>query len=119
MKSDDILVLAALGGLAFVLIGRMRPAAAQGTQYNPTMPYNPAIPVGQQPSGSPYNPATVAGWLGLVGVVKDTVDKFGGFGAFNGHDYVSGIDSAPALVESSNAASEHDSIWVAGPDWLN
>lgn len=108
MKSDDLLVLVALGGLGYVLMTRMRPAVAA-----PTTPVYPGVPTYQavQP-GSPYNPATVSGWLGVVKQAAGLVESFGSFG---GKDYVSGLDSAPALVNDST--SGHDSIWT-GPDWL-
>ena len=109
MKSDDLLVLVALGGLGYVLMSRMRPAAAPVA----TAPFYAGVPTAQavQP-GSPYNPATVAGWMGVVKQGLGLVESFGSFG---GKDYVSGLDSAPALVNDST--SDHDSIWT-GPDWL-
>lgn len=108
MKSDDILVLAALGGLGYVLMTRMRPAVAA-----PTTPVYAGVPSAQAvQAGSPYNPATVAGWMGVVKQAAGLVESFGSFG---GKDYVSGLDSAPALVNDSTG--DHDSIWI-GPDWL-
>ena len=116
MKSDDILVIMALGGLGYVLYTRIKKAAPAAATASPAMPFNAAVPVGQMPTGSPYNPATVGGWLALIKQVKDLAVPIG---SFEGHDYVGDTDSAPSLIEASNQAASHDSIWTgaAQPEW--
>lgn len=111
MKTDDLLVIAALGALGMVLYTRMQPVRATAAPVV-TTPVYAGVPPGQQ-VGSPYNPATVAGWMGLVSATKGLIDSFGSFG---GHDYVGGLDSVP-VGDSYEAPAQHDSIYI-GPDWL-
>lgn len=108
MKKDEIheLIMGlAVMALGYALYTRIKSgAAATGGQYAGV----PTNPVYGQGVGAPYNPETVAGSMGLAGLLAGTV---GDIGAYNGVNYVAG------MTDTAIAGIGKDSVFVQGGYW--
>lgn len=114
MKKDeiqDVIIGIAVVALGYALYTKFKggsvsqyAAAAPGGQYA-GVPTNPTYGAG---FGAPYNPETVAGSMGLAGLLAGTVTDIG---AYNGVNYVAG------MTDTAVAGVGRDSIYVAGGYW--